>query len=175
MTAAIAEEEEKPEYDSNFLDRMEQKEAKRQERISRQRDEVEDGANQECPFAPMISVRSREISEKRKLDPIHLRYKQDNEQKKQKLKLIAEKVESEKLQKEKEASLDKYSKKKKRAGGSQSRDIYEDNLKWLKEKQHKLMERSVEKRNQELEQYNFKPEINRDNFYYVRAPLSSKR
>lgn len=146
---------------------MEQKETQRQERISRRKDDIEEGANQECPFAPMISVRSREISEKKKLDPIHLRYKKDNELKKQKLKLLAEKVEFEKLEKEKEGSLDKLSKKKKRAGGSQSRDIYEDNLKWLKEKQNKLMERSVEKRNQELEHYNFKPEINRDNFYYV--------
>ena len=74
---AIDEEDEfKDNFEQDFLTRMETNQRSKNDRLKNIKSELDDDNEQDCPFAPKISMRSREIAELNKTKPIHERYKE---------------------------------------------------------------------------------------------------
>lgn len=145
-----------------------------------QQDSLEDGGAH--PFAPKISMKSREIWEKNNMEPIHLRYK-DELRKKDKnlndLKTLTMKERKEKEMKEGEMAgkglPDPKKSKSKKKSSKERQPIYESGMQWIRDKNNKIVYQQAERLENEVDAYDFKPVINRDSVYYSNVSKSFEK
>lgn len=146
---------------------------------------------QDHPFAPRISMKSREMWEKCPQEPIHLRYEKEISKREKKIKMMKEDLEKEKKMKEetllpvkdgkvqadgipltkaekieKKIKAERLSKKSKTPSIYERKNVYESSMSWLKNKDNKLAEQQSERLEEELANLHFQPRINRNNGYY---------
>ncbi len=130
--------------------------------------------NDEHPFAPRISMKSREIWEKNQLEPIHLRYQEELEKKHRNLEALKKYSQREREEKERKEGLlvgkglpkPSQSRPKPRPAEGQ-KPLYEKGMAWLRSKNDKIIYRQSEKLEGELTGLDFRPAINRDSAYYA--------
>lgn len=130
------------------------------------------------PYAPKISMRSREIWESNPKEPLHLRYKEEVERRKQKLQEIERRTSKERELKEKIAATSAKKLSGKRKGSkewdadrnplleSSRKDIYESGMRWMKDKNAKIVSEQSTRLNQEIDGFHFQPQINKSSTYY---------
>lgn len=161
----------------------------------------EDNENErEYPFAPRISMKSRELWGKIPQEPIHLRYEKELSKREKKVQLLKEELEKEQKLKEeallpikdgkiqsdnvpltkfdkleKKIKSERLSKKARTPSIYERKNIYESGMSWLKNKDSKLAEQQTERLEQELANLNFQPTINRNNAYYSSISKSFER
>lgn len=143
------------------------------------------------PFAPKISMKSREIWESSPQEPIHERYQKELNKRTQNLKKLEQQVNREKqmeeeglpiiplkqgklnipqLTKHQKLELKMKSAKAKVKSKSPSiherKNVYNSGMSWMKERDDKLAEQQSSKLESELSGMSFRPKLNRKNAYY---------
>lgn len=136
-----------------------------------------------CPFTPALAIHSREIISKKKLRPIHQRYKTELKKKEKKIKKkreLRKKVEQFRERK----SMKKFKRKKTKSkiglnqrGITKSRDLYKQGRELIKKKHAKIYEeqaRQIELQFEENEDY-FKPKINEYSKSVVKSDFEERQ
>ena len=141
------------------------------EKYTRREKLVEDRINQieeECPFTPALSNRSRYLTSQRKMKPLHLRY--DKELKKKNKKLRQERELKAKREKRQLTVTRGHSKLKKptrsqsiKRTAEKSTDMYKKGKRWMQDKNARIYELQAQviERNFEEEQNFYRPRINK--------------
>ena len=166
------------------------------ERVQKQKDqkkkeeEVENAYDNEresekdYPFAPKISMKSRELWESYPQEPIHLRYQTELSKKESKIQKLRKQVEEEERIKEKgllplkegpqtklhkieqKIQNERTQKKSRTPSIYERKNIYESGMSWLKNRDSKLAEQQTDRLENELANLQFQPAINKKNNYY---------
>ncbi len=149
--------------------------------------ESDDRPGEAHPYAPKISMKSREIWEANPKEPLHLRYKEEIERRKNKLHELERKASKERELKDKEAADSARKWTKKRNDSKEwnpdrnpfleptRKDIYESGMKWMKDKNSRIISEQSSRINQELDGFRFQPQINKDTAYYSNISKSFEK
>jgi hypothetical protein len=143
----------------------------------------------EFPFAPRISMKSRELWNQAPQEPIHMRYMTELSKKERKIKQLKEQIEKESKQKEEELALpvtkqqkiehkmklERSQKKAHTPNIYERKNIYDSGMTWLKNKNSKLAEKQTDRLESELAELQFEPSINKNNGYYATISKSFEK
>src|SRR3990167_4404794 len=136
-----------------------------------------------APFAPRISLKSRQMWQDNPKAPLHQRFQEELQQREERLKEAKMRVNREReLKAQKEHIVPPVPIRKDPTRGLASkdntpkkRDIYTDGLKWMKERRSKLLEQQSKRLDEEIKASDFSPSINRNNAYYSQVSKSFER
>lgn len=136
-----------------------------------------------APYAPRISLKSRQMWQDNPKAPLHERFQEELQQREERLKETKMRVTKEReLKAQREHLVPPVPIKKDLTRGlskekiaPKKRDIYSDGLKWIKERRSKLLEQQSKRLDEEIKASDFSPAINRNNAYYSQVSKSFER
>jgi hypothetical protein len=136
-----------------------------------------------APFAPRISLKSRQIWQDNPKAPLHQRFQDELQLREERLRETKIRVAREReLKAQKEQLVPPVPIKKDLTKGlgrdkdtPKKRDIYSDGLRWIKERRTKLLEQQSKQLDQEIKASDFSPSINRNNAYYSQVSKSFEK
>jgi hypothetical protein len=136
-----------------------------------------------APFAPRISLKSRQMWQENPKAPLHERFQDELQLREERLRETKMRVAREReLKAQKEQLVPPVPIKKDLTKGlgrdkeaPRKRDIYSDGLKWMKERRTKLLEQQSKRLDDEIKASDFSPSINRNNAYYSQVSKSFEK